>query len=218
MKFLQKQNLIFTDQGIFKKQFIKPAGFTSTLNLASRQRRSRKTMPNLVSGFTIIELLVVISVIALLSSVIFASLNNARSKARDARRMSDIKQIQLALELYFDVNGVYPSTSNAWKSGTTVCNSTYGSGNSYSGPTGYIPNLAPNYISVLPESPNVTTNKCYLYRDSNSGKDYKFLIWGAVENYSSTHPLKDPGWGGTGPCTNPRSNTYSIYSSGGICL
>ncbi len=51
-------------------------------------------------GFTLIELLVVIAIIGLLSSVVLASLNSSRIKARDARRISDLHQIQLALELY----------------------------------------------------------------------------------------------------------------------
>ena len=53
-------------------------------------------------GFTLIELLVVIAIIGVLASVVLASLNTARKKSRDARRIADIKQIQLALELYFD--------------------------------------------------------------------------------------------------------------------
>lgn len=53
-------------------------------------------------GFTLIELLVVIAIIGILSSVVLASLNSARQKGRDARRVSDLKQIQLALELCYD--------------------------------------------------------------------------------------------------------------------
>jgi prepilin-type N-terminal cleavage/methylation domain-containing protein len=60
-------------------------------------------------GFTLIELLVVIAIIGILSSVVLASLNSARTKSRDARRISDIKQLQLALELYFDASSTYPS-------------------------------------------------------------------------------------------------------------
>ena len=58
-----------------------------------------------------IELLVVIAIIGILASVVLASLNTARRKSRDARRLADIKQIQVALELYFDANdGQYPDT------------------------------------------------------------------------------------------------------------
>lgn len=60
-------------------------------------------------GFTLIELLVVIAIIGILSSVVLASLNTARQKSRDARRISDIKQLQLALELHYDAQGQYPS-------------------------------------------------------------------------------------------------------------
>jgi prepilin-type N-terminal cleavage/methylation domain-containing protein len=62
-------------------------------------------------GFTLIELLVVIAIIGILSSVVLASLNSARKKSRDARRISDLKQIQLALEMYADANGsAYPAS------------------------------------------------------------------------------------------------------------
>ncbi|HEY4483033.1 MAG TPA: type II secretion system protein, partial [Candidatus Paceibacterota bacterium] len=63
-------------------------------------------------GFTLIELLVVIAIIGILSSVVLASLNTARVKARDARRISDINSLQLALELYSNDNsGKYPLAS-----------------------------------------------------------------------------------------------------------
>lgn len=59
-------------------------------------------------GFTLIELLVVIAIIALLSSVVLAALSSARMKSRDARRKSDLQNIRIALELYYDAYGVYP--------------------------------------------------------------------------------------------------------------
>ena len=78
-------------------------------------------------GFTLIELLVVIAIIGILSSVVLASLNNAREKARDARRISDIKNVQLALELHADDN-----------------NGNYADA---------LVDLVPNYISAVPVDP-----------------------------------------------------------------
>ncbi|MCR4274960.1 MAG: prepilin-type N-terminal cleavage/methylation domain-containing protein [Candidatus Campbellbacteria bacterium] len=65
-------------------------------------------MKKFTRGFTLIELLVVIAIIGILSSVVLASLNSAREKSRDAKRVSDVKNVQLALELYFDSCGQYP--------------------------------------------------------------------------------------------------------------
>jgi prepilin-type N-terminal cleavage/methylation domain-containing protein len=95
-------------------------------------------------GFTLIELLVVIAIIALLSSVVLASLSVARSKGRDAKRISDLHQIQNAIELYrSDNNGSVPGYPIYW----------YAQVNSqqYTDPTVA---LVPKYISKLPEDPS----------------------------------------------------------------
>jgi type II secretion system protein G len=63
-------------------------------------------------GFTLIELLVVISIIGILSTLAIVSLNNVRSKARDSKRISDINQIQKALELYSSEQNGYPADTN----------------------------------------------------------------------------------------------------------
>jgi len=95
-------------------------------------------------GFTLIELLVVIAIIGILSSVVLASLNGARVKGRDARRLSDLKQIQIALELYYDSGGgTYPNDIYA--------------------ATG---SLTPTHIASVPKDPR--TNAVYNYQNLSS--------------------------------------------------
>jgi prepilin-type N-terminal cleavage/methylation domain-containing protein len=59
-------------------------------------------------GFTLVEVVVAISIVAILASVVIANVGEGRKKARDAQRISDIAQIQLALRLYKDAEGKYP--------------------------------------------------------------------------------------------------------------
>ena len=77
-------------------------------------------------GFTLIELLVVIAIIGILSSIVVAGLSGAKASGRDAKRISDIKNIQLSLSLYYNDNTKYP----------------YG-----------LSTLVPGYVSALPKDP-----------------------------------------------------------------
>lgn len=161
-------------------------------------------------GFTLIELLVVIAIIGLLSSVVLASLNSARGKARDAKRESDFGELRTALELYAnDNNGKYPSTGGSYYGSGSTCSTFNVSGTlTTSGATGYIPNLAPAYIPVLPLDPKpFSPSGCYLY-DSN-GTDYILLTLGTFENPSSNPSPRQP-------LATPDRTTYAIYSAGGI--
>lgn len=92
------------------------------------------------TGFTLIELLVVIALVALLSSIVYAVLSSSRAKARDAIRLSDVKQIQLALSLYNEANAGYPDSLSG---------------------------LTPLYFSRLPKNPGSSDDYVYdnLYID-----------------------------------------------------
>ncbi len=107
-------------------------------------------------GFTLVELLVVIAIIGILSTLSVVSLNSARAKARDARRLSDIKQIRTALEMYFDSNMSYPdgTTTTTLGVNTTACLTSAG-WVSTSSCTGII------YMQKVPSDPQPTRSYQY---------------------------------------------------------
>jgi len=163
-------------------------------------------MPSLKQGFTLIELLVVIAVIGILAAVVLASLNTARGKARDAKRISDLKQIQTALELYHTDNGVYPSTGMSL--GATVGDNYQGTCSGHgsyptSGPTGYVPSLAPTYMAQLPVDPKPSANACYLY--ASNGVDYLVMAYLSPES-SIPEAFKRP--------KTPTQNTLYFSTAG----
>jgi prepilin-type N-terminal cleavage/methylation domain-containing protein len=62
-------------------------------------------------GFTLIELLVVVAILGLLATIVAVSLTSARARARDARRVADVRQVELALELYYAAHQEYPASA-----------------------------------------------------------------------------------------------------------
>jgi len=81
----------------------KSKGFT-------RQNFSKKNL----SGFTLIEMLIVVTIIALLSSIILVGMGGARAKTRDARRIADLHNVMNALELYYARYSYYPKNIGIW--------------------------------------------------------------------------------------------------------
>jgi len=135
-------------------------------------------------GFTLIELLVVISIVALLSSVVLSSLNSARANARDAKRLSDLRQVRTALALYASSNGgSYPSTGSLHNVYVDPgCSQTLTSPDMKTAE--WIPGLAPSYIPSLPRDPKPTTNGgCYMY--SSNGTKFLLTAYGTVEANSN---------------------------------
>ena len=124
---------------------------------------------NRMSGFTLIELLVVIAIIGVLASIVLASLNSARKKSRDARRITDIKQIQLALELYFDSQGsTYPPSG--------ACDATHSFGLEVLATNNYIPQ-----VSRDPSN----TAKCYAYGAPTTAPRVTYHLGASLEEASN---------------------------------
>ncbi len=138
-------------------------------------------------GFTLIELLVVIAIIGILSSVVLASLNSARRKGRDARRVSDIGQLQLALELYYDANGSYPATLDT--AGVTEL-------------------TTPGYIVSAPTDPNSTAFYGYVQTDSGQG----YALSAVLEVTATTGPLANDYDPGTALATNQMGTGTGTHS------
>jgi prepilin-type N-terminal cleavage/methylation domain-containing protein len=61
-------------------------------------------------GFTLIELLVAISIIGILAALIISNLSDARARARDSSRKSNLRELKTALRLYYNDNQTYPAS------------------------------------------------------------------------------------------------------------
>lgn len=123
------------------------------------------------AGFTIVELLIVIVVIGILAAITIVAYNGIQARARDAQRLSDIKSIAKAIELYKVNNGSYPpfnSTLNAggWEVSTNGTSA-----------TNFLSVLTTtNVISKVPVDPTNTGNSSNL--DPNwAGTNYEYFYY-----------------------------------------
>ena len=117
-------------------------------------KRQRQT------GFTIVELLIVIVVIGILAAITIVAYNGIQARANDARRDSDIKQLKTALAIYKSDTGLYP---DACGSGTGCNVSNLASA------------LVPGYLGKIPQDPNSATPYNYV-RATSSDDSYGIRV------------------------------------------
>ena len=127
-------------------------------------------------GFTLIELLVVIAIVGLLSTLAVVALNNARQKSRDAKRVSDIKQLSTALELFFADNNGYPIVAApAITLGVTATKCFDEDGFGLTCDTG-----GTTYMGLVPTAPTPPATNAYTYISDGSTYSMTFSLEGAT--------------------------------------
>jgi prepilin-type N-terminal cleavage/methylation domain-containing protein len=160
-------------------------GFTPLNPNGSRQRAGNLTGLPLVApqgakwGFTLIELLVVIAIIAIVASLATIGLTSMRAKGRDTKRVGDVRQVQMALEIYKNDNGVYPSAITA--------------GNAMVGPNSV------TYMAKVPAPPGKNDGSCtsdtYTYSSASPYSVYSiaYCLGQAVQTAGPADCIARPG-------------------------
>lgn len=174
-------------------------------------------------GFTLIELLVAVSIIALLSSVIFASFMAGRSAARDTDRQVALKELQLALDQYRGEFGRYPEQGcdglTTW-TGPGPHSASWGNASDCNV---WVTGVVPGILDRLPMDVNdEEDNVGFLYQTNTSGTAFKLMSYGAVEaKFISSYEqefARCPSSCGTPECgATPPDNVYAVYSRGAEC-
>ncbi|MBU2591905.1 type II secretion system GspH family protein [Patescibacteria group bacterium] len=134
------------------------------------------------SGFTLMELLVAITIVVTLSAIGIVSYRSANQKGRDGKRKSDINQVRAALEMYRSDEGLYPIGSD-W----TAMLSTLGSG----------------YINNVPLDPRFSSDGWVYYYSSSDG--YTYVVCARLESETGSC-LGNPSCGGGTTCNYQFSN------------
>lgn len=150
-------------------------------------------------GFTLVELLIVMSIIGVLATLIGGNFLSAQIRGRDAQRKSDLKNISQSLEIFFSDYNKYP---NATGTQIEACpyNPAAGTGSPCSwgvvGSSSEFSDGKTTYIKVVPKDP--TNSQNYVYRIVPGSNNQKYQLFSRIENSQDSDCINDN-------CTNPVS-------------
>lgn len=131
------------------------------------------------SGFTIVELIVVIVVIAILATITLVVYNGVQARSRDARRKTDIANITKAMELYYSDHGSYPTST-----GSTTINAAWASSVDASWATFETSLTGSQAITALPKDPlNVPSSGAANTGVMMGTTYYSYAIYVNASNY-----------------------------------
>ena len=180
--------------------------------------------PQKTGGFTLLEILVSLSIIGILTSVIYFSFDTARESSRNKAMMAEVKELQLAIELYRAQNGEYPEAPASSGCGSGAAEQ-IGTDSACGGE--YIVGLTPDFISELPRASESANPNCDIeYRRFADGSWYKLSANECLEGNTlgpDDEMLLCPGscgnTGGGQACeaTTEFAQSFAVYSLGGQC-
>jgi prepilin-type N-terminal cleavage/methylation domain-containing protein len=131
---------------------------------------------NTKKGFTLIEILIVVAIIAILASVVLVGLGPTQQAGRDARRISDLSEVQNGLELYYNDCGYYPGSAQ-----TAAPCGAFSQISSWTGTASLTASLQGTTaigVSTVPNDPSA--GHTYQYGTNNTGSSY--VIEATLEN------------------------------------
>jgi len=141
-------------------------------------------------GFTLLEVIVTVALVAILTGVVVSGFGPAREQSRDTQRQTDLRTVEAALALYKNKYGQYPEACNGATTGATI-NLSGQSDASFactSGSAQYIVGLAPEFIPKLPVDPKLNgADSGFVYAVNTEGSVYKFMALDTVETRTVTY-------------------------------
>ena len=142
-------------------------------------------------GFTIVELLIVIVVIAILATITVVAYNGIQNRSKNTAVQSDIKQVQKLIEAYSALNGTYPSTGGLSQVYTDANCSFAADSDGYKG-LDWVPSLSGVTTQRLPQSDLASTGRgsgggCYAY--ASDGAQYILTAWNAKRGGGTTDAM-----------------------------